>query len=90
MRPIPRAALMWIAVPTTLIWGRHDLQTRLRVAEAASGRYGWPLYVIEGARDGPFFEEPEAAMRALRPCSVTPDLARLVQRLSTRRVPWRA
>jgi hypothetical protein len=27
MRPIPRAALMWIAVPTTLIWGRHDLQT---------------------------------------------------------------
>jgi pimeloyl-ACP methyl ester carboxylesterase len=89
MRPIPRAALMWIAVPTTLIWGRHDLQTRLRVAEAASGRYGWPLYVIEG-RDGPFFEQPEAAVRALRPCSVTPDLARLVQRLSTRRVPWRA
>ena len=90
MRPIPRAALMWIAVPTTLIWARHDLQTRLRVAEAAGGRYGWPLYVIEGARDGLFFEQPEAAVRALRPCSVTPDLARLVQRLSTRRVPCRA
>ena len=28
MRPIPRAALVWIAVPTTPIWGRHDLQTR--------------------------------------------------------------
>ena len=89
MRPIPWAALMWIAVPTTLIWGRHDLQTRLRVAEAASGRYGWPLYVIEGARDGPFFEQPEAAVRALRPRSATPDFARLVQRLSTRRVPCR-
>jgi hypothetical protein len=26
MRPIPRYALMRIAVPTTRIWGRHDLQ----------------------------------------------------------------
>jgi hypothetical protein len=30
-----------------LIWGRHDLQARLRVAQAASARYGWPLHVIE-------------------------------------------
>jgi hypothetical protein len=36
------------------------------VAEAASARYGWPLHVIEGARDDPFFEQPEAALRALR------------------------
>jgi hypothetical protein len=59
MRPIPRAALMWIAVPTTLIWWRHDLQTRLRVAEAASGRYGWPLYVIEGSARVPSSNSPK-------------------------------
>jgi pimeloyl-ACP methyl ester carboxylesterase len=66
MRPIPRDALVRISVPTTLIWGRHDLQTRLSVAQAASARYGWPLHVIEGARDDPFFEQPEAAVGALR------------------------
>ena len=52
--------------PTTLIWGRHDLQTRLSVAEAASARYGWPLSVLEGARDDPFFEQPEATRHTLR------------------------
>jgi pimeloyl-ACP methyl ester carboxylesterase len=66
MRGIPRADLAGIAVPTTLIWGRHDLQTKLSVAEAASARYGWPLHVIEGARDDPAFEQPEAFLRALR------------------------
>ena len=57
---------MRIAVPTTLVWGRHDLQTPLSVAEAASARYGWPLYVIEGARDDPFFEQPEAGIIYVR------------------------
>jgi pimeloyl-ACP methyl ester carboxylesterase len=66
MRPIPRDALERIDVPTTLIWGRHDLQTRLSVAEAASARYGWPLHVLDGSRDDPFFEQPEAALHALR------------------------
>jgi len=66
MRAIPPAVLARIAVPTILIWGRHDLQTRLSVAEAASARYGWPLYVIENARDDPCFEQPEAALHALR------------------------
>jgi pimeloyl-ACP methyl ester carboxylesterase len=66
MRAIPPAVLARIAVPTTLIWGRHDLQTRLSVAEAASARYGWPLYVIDNARDDPCFEQPEAALHALR------------------------
>ncbi len=68
MRPIPRDLLARIEVPTALIWGRHDLQTRLSVAEGASARYGWPLHVIEGARDDPFFEQPEAALRALHAC----------------------
>jgi pimeloyl-ACP methyl ester carboxylesterase len=66
MRPIPRDVLARIKVPTTLIWGRHDLQTRLSVAENASARYGWELHVIEGARDDPFFEQPAAALRAPR------------------------
>ncbi len=66
LRAIPPADLARIDVPTTLIWGRHDLQVRLRVAEQASDRYGWPLHVIDGAADDPAVERPEAFMRALR------------------------
>jgi pimeloyl-ACP methyl ester carboxylesterase len=62
---IPPADLERIAVPTTLIWGRHDPVMRLRVAEAASERYSWPLYVIEHAGDDPSIEQPEAFLRAL-------------------------
>ncbi|HUP31826.1 MAG TPA: alpha/beta fold hydrolase [Gaiellaceae bacterium] len=65
MRPIPAADLERITVPTTLIWGRHDLQVRLRVAEAASARHGWPLHVIEDAADDPAVEQPEAFLDAL-------------------------
>jgi hypothetical protein len=39
---------------------------RLHVAEAASARYGWPLHVIENARDDPAIEQPEAFLKALR------------------------
>jgi pimeloyl-ACP methyl ester carboxylesterase len=64
--PIPPADLERIAVPTTLIWGRHDPVMRLRVAEATSERYRWPLYVIENAGDDPPIEQPESFLRALR------------------------
>jgi pimeloyl-ACP methyl ester carboxylesterase len=64
--PIPSRDLDRIAVPTTLIWGRQDLGVRLHVAEAASARYGWPLHVIENARDDPAIEQPEAFLKALR------------------------
>ena len=57
---------MRITVPTTLIWGRHDLATQLAIAESASTRYGWPLHVIENAADDPPIEQPEAFLRALR------------------------
>jgi pimeloyl-ACP methyl ester carboxylesterase len=63
---IPAEHLDRIAVPTTLIWGRQDLGTRLNVAEAASVRYGWPLHVIDNARDDPAIEQPAAFLRALR------------------------
>ena len=63
---IPHADLERIAVPTTLIWGRHDLATPLRIAEAASTRYGWPLHVIDNAADDPSIERPDAFVAALR------------------------
>ncbi|WP_435060061.1 hypothetical protein [Streptomyces sp. bgisy060] len=49
-----------------LIYGRHDLQVGLKVAEAASARRGWPLDVIENAADGPAFERPGAFLETLR------------------------
>lgn len=58
--------LQRIAVPTALVWGRHDLATPLSVAEAASTRLGWPLHVIENANDDPPFEQPEALVSVLR------------------------
>jgi pimeloyl-ACP methyl ester carboxylesterase len=68
---IPPGELARIAVPTTLIWGRQDRVMRLRIAEAASARYGWPLHVIEDA--GHFVvEQPEAFRRALRAALATP------------------
>jgi len=63
---IPSAELERIIVPTSLIWGRHDLATPLRVAEAASSRYGWPLHIIEDAADDPSLDQPEAFLVALR------------------------
>jgi pimeloyl-ACP methyl ester carboxylesterase len=63
-KTIPPEDLARIAVPTSLIWGRHDRVMRLRIAEAASARYGWPLHVIEDA--GHFsMEQPEAFRAAL-------------------------
>jgi pimeloyl-ACP methyl ester carboxylesterase len=62
---IPPQELVRITVPTSLIWGRHDRVMRLRIAEAASARYGWPLHVIEDA--GHFsLEQPEASREALQ------------------------
>jgi pimeloyl-ACP methyl ester carboxylesterase len=61
----PPAELERIAVPTALIWGRHDLAAPLSVAEAASKRYGWPLCVIEDAADDPPIEQPKAFLAAL-------------------------
>jgi pimeloyl-ACP methyl ester carboxylesterase len=64
-KAIPPHELARIAAPTSLIWGRHDRVMRLRIAEAASAHYGWPLHVIEDA--GHFsIEQPEAFREALR------------------------
>lgn len=66
LKTIPQEELEGIAVPTTLIWGRHDRALRLEIAEEASARYGWPLHVIDDARDDPKLERPGAFMEALR------------------------
>jgi pimeloyl-ACP methyl ester carboxylesterase len=64
--PIAPDALARIAVPVTLIWGRHDRATPLSVAETASASYEWPLHVIDDANDDPPIEQPEALLRVLR------------------------
>jgi pimeloyl-ACP methyl ester carboxylesterase len=62
---IPAEDLDQISVPTTLIWGRYDLQVLLRTAQTASARHGWPLHVIDEAGDDPAVEQPFAFLRAL-------------------------
>jgi pimeloyl-ACP methyl ester carboxylesterase len=62
---IPPEHLGRIDVPTTLIWGRYDRANRLRIAEAASERYGWPLHVIDNCADDPPRDQPEAFLRTL-------------------------
>lgn len=62
---IPPRTLERISVPTSLIWGRDDRANRLGIAEDASERYGWPLYVIDDAADDPKLERPDAFLDAL-------------------------
>lgn len=62
---IPDEELEQIPVPTSLVWGRHDRQTPLTVAERASARHGWPLQVIEDCADDPAFEQPEVLLEIL-------------------------
>lgn len=63
-----------ITVPTTLIWGRHDLATQLHAAETASARFGWPLHVVEDAGDDPPIDQPEAFLEALTAARVAFEL----------------
>jgi pimeloyl-ACP methyl ester carboxylesterase len=65
MAPMPAAELDRIAVPTVLIWGRHDLATPLELAEAVSARHGWPLHVLDDCGGDPPMEQPEALTEAL-------------------------
>ena len=51
---------------TSLIWGRLDKANRLRIAEAAGARYGWPLHVVDDCADDPARDRPEAFLGALR------------------------
>ena len=64
-RQIPYAELQLINVPTSLLWGRHDRMAPLRLAEAASLKFGWPLHVIDDTGHVPHIEQPEGFLRAL-------------------------
>jgi pimeloyl-ACP methyl ester carboxylesterase len=68
---IPKTELARIELPTTLIWGRDDLATPLRVAESANRALGWPLIVIDDAADDPGFDQPEAFLAALHEAFTT-------------------
>lgn len=63
---IPADELDRIDVPTTLIWGRNDRANRLRIAERAAARHGWPLHVLDRAADDPARDQPEKFLQALR------------------------
>ncbi len=64
--PLPPERLERISVPTSLIWGRQDRANRLRIAERASERYGWPLFVVEDCADDPARDRPQDFLAALR------------------------
>lgn len=72
-KQIPDTDLQRIGCPTALLWGRHDRMVPLRIAEAASTRFGWPLHVIDDAGHVPHIEQPEAFLRALS--EIQPALA---------------
>jgi pimeloyl-ACP methyl ester carboxylesterase len=75
---IPEEAVARIAVPTSLIWGRHDSIVPLSVGQSASARYGWPLQVIENAGNEPAIEQPQAFLRALRTAIEAPTREQVV------------
>lgn len=74
--PIPSEELERIDVPTTLIWGRHDLATSLSAAESASERYGWGLCTIERCGDAPALERPDAFVEAVETARDRAEVAR--------------
>lgn len=64
-RQVPDDELARIAIPTDLLWGRHDRMAPLRLAEHAHDSLGWPLHVIEDAGHVPFVEQPDAYLETL-------------------------
>ena len=66
-KQIPDADLRRIAVPTTLLWGRHDRMVPLALAQGAAERLGWPLHVVDGVAHAPHMEQPDAFVETLSP-----------------------
>lgn len=82
-RQIPEPDLRRIEAPMALIWGRHDRVMKLRIAEAASARFGWPLQVLEDSGHACCWDQPDAFADALHaaiagsaPTSALADRAR--------------
>jgi FAD/FMN-containing dehydrogenase/pimeloyl-ACP methyl ester carboxylesterase len=84
---VPEEELAAIRVPTTLVWGRHDLATPTAIAERARDRFGWPLEMIEDCGDDPPVERPDEFLAVLRPLiasAAPPALEELRTRLNGR------
>jgi pimeloyl-ACP methyl ester carboxylesterase len=64
-RQVADAELRRIAIPTALVWGRHDRMVPPRLAERTSNRLGWPLHLIDDAAHAPHIEQPEGFLCAL-------------------------
>lgn len=64
-KQVPDTELRRVAIPTALVWGRHDRMVPVGLAEGASVGLGWPLYVIDDAAHAPHIEQPEGFLRAL-------------------------
>ena len=64
-KQIPDADLRRIAVPTALLWGRHDRMVPLALAHGAAERLGWPLHVVDESAHAPHMEQPEAFVDSL-------------------------
>jgi 2-hydroxymuconate-semialdehyde hydrolase len=64
-KQIPDADLRRVAVPTALLWGRHDRMVPITLAHGAAERLGWPLHVVDGAAHAPHMEQPEAFVDSL-------------------------
>ena len=52
-------------MPVALIWGRNDRVMRFRIAEEASARFGWPLYLLDDCGHVSSVERPQAFVEAL-------------------------
>ncbi len=63
---IPDDELRRIAVPVSLVWGRHDRVMKFEIAERASRKFGWPLFPIDDAGHIPVAEQPAAFGEVLR------------------------
>jgi 2-hydroxymuconate-semialdehyde hydrolase len=73
---VPVDELRRIAVPTALLWGRHDRMVPLRVGEAARDALGWPLHVVDGTGHVPHAERTGAFLDALADATMRPGHAR--------------
>lgn len=54
-----------LAIPVSMVWGRHDRMVPLAVAEHAVRTHGWPLEIVDHAAHAPHVEQPEAFVEAL-------------------------
>lgn len=58
-KQIPKPDLAGIDRKVALIWGRQDKVMKVKIAEAASRDFGWPLSVIESCGHAAAWDQPD-------------------------------